>query len=85
MNVGHLFSLSKLSKEKKMTTVRTYRLNDIVNAMKNRTYMGIVDGSGNCHVGLVNGLQPEDGSGKNWIVTICNRTNKYSKVFIHAS
>ncbi len=68
-----------------MTTVRTYRLNDIVDAMKNRTYMGIVDGQGNCHVGLVNGLQPEDGSGKNWIVTICNRGNKVSKVFIHAS
>jgi hypothetical protein len=68
-----------------MTHVRTYRLNDIVDAMKNRTYMGLVDGQGDCHIGLVNGLQPEDGSGKNWIVTLCHQNNKTCKVFVHAS
>ena len=68
-----------------MTTVRTYRFDDIVNAMKNRNYMGLVDPQGNCHIGVVNAIQAEDGSGKNWIVTLCRNNGKTSKVFVHAS
>jgi hypothetical protein len=69
----------------KTATVRSvgkvYLLSDIVKAMVDRSYIGLVDPSGKCHVGMVNGLQVEDGSGKNYIVTIYGN-GKASKVFI---
>jgi hypothetical protein len=63
---------------------RVYLLSDIVKAMMDRSYIGLVDPAGKCHVGTVNGLQIEDGSGKNYIVTIY-ANGKSSKVFIKAS
>jgi len=63
---------------------KIYLLSDIVKAMQERTYIGIVDHAGKCHVGTVNGLQVEDGSGKCYIVTLYANT-KASKVFIKAS
>jgi len=72
----------------KTATVRSvgkvYLLSDIVKAMVDRSYIGLVDPSGKCHVGMVNGLQVEDGSGKNYIVTIYGN-GKASKVFIKAA
>jgi hypothetical protein len=72
----------------KTATVRSvckvYLLSDIVKAMQERTYIGLVDYVGQCHVGMVNGIQVEDGSGKNFIVTLY-ANGKASKFFIKAS
>jgi hypothetical protein len=43
-----------------------------------------MDTKGNLHVGIINSLMREDGSGKNWIVTVTNRTVS-EQVFIHAA
>jgi hypothetical protein len=59
-------------------------LSKIFSAMAAGKYVGVIDPKGNVHCGLVNGIMREDGSGKNWIVTVTNRT-KNEKVFIHAS
>lgn len=52
--------------------------------MRTGKYHAVIDPRGNAHVGLINGVMREDGSGKNWIVTVTNRTVS-EKVFIHAS
>ena len=59
-------------------------LDKIFSAMRNGKYIGIMDTKGNVHCGLVNAILREDGSGKNWIVTVTNRTAS-ERVFIHAS
>lgn len=59
-------------------------LDKILSAMRTGKYGSVVDTKGNVHVGLINGLLREDGSGKNWIVTVTNRTVS-EKVFIHAT
>ena len=59
-------------------------LSKIFAAMAAGKYVGIIDPKGNAHCGLVNGIMREDGSGKNWIVTVTNRTGS-EKVFIHAN
>lgn len=58
-------------------------LDKIFSAMRTGKYGSIVDTKGNAHVGLINCIMREDGSGKNWIVTITNQTAS-NKVFIHA-
>jgi hypothetical protein len=65
-------------KEKEMNS-----LDKILSAMRTGKYGSVVDTKGRVHVGLINSLVREDGSGKNWIVTLNNRTVKES-VFIHA-
>jgi hypothetical protein len=62
----------------------TYSLVDIIKAMRERKYFGVQDHNGKVHVGLVNSLMAEDGSGKNWIVTVSHNL-KTEKVFIHAN
>ena len=58
-------------------------LDNILYAMRSGKYGSVIDPKGNAHVGIINAIMREDGSGKNWIVTVTNRTvNK--KVFIHA-
>jgi hypothetical protein len=59
-------------------------LSKIFAAMTAGKYVGVIDPKGNAHCGLVNGIMREDGSGKNWIVTITNRCVN-EKVFIYAS
>lgn len=59
-------------------------LDKIFSAMRMGKYHCVLDPKGNAHVGLINGVMREDGSGKNWIVTITNQT-KSEKVFIHAN
>ena len=59
-------------------------LDKIFSAMRTGKYHCVLDPKGNAHVGLINGVMREDGSGKNWIVTITNQT-KSEKVFIHAN
>jgi hypothetical protein len=58
-------------------------LDKIFTAMRYGKYVGIIDPNGKAHCGLVNHIMREDGSGKNWIVTMTNRTVS-ERVFIHA-
>ena len=58
-------------------------LDKILTAMRSGKYVGVIDPKGNVHCGLVNSIMREDGSGKNWIVTVTNRTVT-EKVFIYA-
>ena len=58
-------------------------LDKIMAAMRSGKYGSVFDPKGNVHVGIINGIMREDGSGKNWIVTVTNQ--KTSKnVFVHA-
>jgi hypothetical protein len=35
--------------------------------------------------GLINGIRPEDGSGRNWLITICRENLKGNKeIFVRA-
>ena len=58
-------------------------LDSIFSAMRTGKYGSVIDPKGNAHVGIINSVMREDGSGKNWIVTVTNQT-KSEKVFIHA-
>jgi hypothetical protein len=51
--------------------------------MRSGKYGSVIDPKGNAHVGIINSIMREDGSGKNWIVTVTNRTVS-ERVFIHA-
>ena len=59
-------------------------LDKIFSAMRTGKYGCVIDPKGNAHVGIINGVMREDGSGKNWIVTVTSRTVS-EQVFIHAS
>ena len=59
-------------------------LDKIMAAMRTGKYGSVIDTKGNVHAGLINSIMREDGSGKNWIVTVTNRTVS-ERVFIHAS
>jgi hypothetical protein len=59
-------------------------LSKIFTAMAAGKYVGVIDPKGNVHCGFVNGVMREDGSGKNWIVTVTSGT-KSNNVFIHAN
>jgi hypothetical protein len=58
-------------------------LDKIMCAMRTGKYGSIFDPKGNVHVGIINGIIREDGSGKNWIVTVTNQTVS-KNVFVHA-
>jgi hypothetical protein len=58
-------------------------LDKMMAAMRSGKYGTVVDPKGNVHVGIINGILREDGSGKNWIVTVTNQTTS-KNVFIHA-
>lgn len=59
-------------------------LDKIFAAMRTGKYGTVVDPKGKVYVGIINGVLREDGSGRNWIVTVTNRTTS-DKVFIHAN
>lgn len=63
--------------------VNTNNLDKIFAAMRAGKYHCVLDPRGNSHVGLINGIMREDGSGRNWIVTVTNRTAS-ERVFIYA-
>jgi hypothetical protein len=58
-------------------------LDKIFSAMRSGQYGCVIDTKGKAHIGIVNNIMREDGSGKNWIVTLSIRTVN-EKVFIHA-
>lgn len=69
------------------STIAWKNVNDlekIFAAMRTGKYGTVVDPKGKVYVGIINGILREDGSGRNWIVTITNRTTS-DKVFIHAN
>jgi hypothetical protein len=59
-------------------------LDKILSAMRTGKYGSVIDTKGVVHVGLINGLVREDGSGRNWLVDITNKTVT-ERVFIHAT
>jgi hypothetical protein len=59
-------------------------LEKIFCAMRSGKYGSVIDPKGNAHVGIINAIMREDGSGKNWIVTITNKCVS-EKVFVYAS
>ena len=59
-------------------------LDKILAAMRTGKYGTVLGPKGNVHVGIINSLVREDGSGRNWIVTVTNQTTSKS-VFVHAS
>jgi hypothetical protein len=59
-------------------------LDKILAAMRCGKYGSVIDPKGNAHVGIINAIMREDGSGRNWIVTITNKTVS-ERVFIHAA
>jgi hypothetical protein len=58
-------------------------LDNILASMRSGKYGSVIDPKGNAHVGIINSIMREDGSGLNWIVTITNKT-KSERVFIRA-
>lgn len=62
----------------------TNSLDSIFSAMRSGKYGSVLDTKGNAHVGIINSILREDGSGRNWIVTIANKMTT-EKVFIHAT
>jgi len=69
--------------ERKKERKEMNSLDKILASMRSGKYGSVVDPKGNVHVGLINCIMREDGSGKNWIVTLTNRTVN-ERVFIHA-
>lgn len=59
-------------------------LDKILSAMRTGKYGTVIDTKGKVYVGLINSLVREDGSGKNWLVDVTNRTVT-ERVFIHAT
>lgn len=59
-------------------------LDKILSAMRTGKYGTVIDTKGKVYVGLINSLVREDGSGKNWLVDVSNRTVT-KRVFIHAT
>jgi hypothetical protein len=53
-------------------------------AMTSGKYAGFRDTKGKGYIGIINGIMREDGSGKNWIITVTEGV-KTQKVFIHAT
>lgn len=60
-----------------------YDYNWLCNMMQMRKVVEIVGPNGISYRGVINGIKPEDGSGKNWIVTIYSKLIS-NKVFVRA-
>jgi len=59
-------------------------LDKILSAMRTGKYGTVIDTKGKAHIGIINSIVREDGSGKNWLVDVTNRTVS-ERVFIHAT
>lgn len=59
-------------------------LKSLFMAMTLGKYAGFRDTKGKGYIGIINGITREDGSGKNWIVTVTEGIVT-KKVFIHAT
>ncbi len=85
---GKIYHTHNLWKNTKMFGTayanRKNSLNTIFASMIAGKYTSVIDPKGRVYAGLVNGIMREDGSGRNWIVTITNKTTS-ERVFIHAT
>jgi hypothetical protein len=54
-------------------------------SMKARKKVHLKHHDGSSVIGLINGIQLEDGSGKSWIVTMLKDNNQYEQVWIKTS
>jgi len=63
---------------------KIYLLSDIVEAMKHRHEIEIIDVRGDLHIGQVNGIAVEDGSGHNFLVTLVKESGSVV-IFIKAA
>ena len=59
-------------------------LDKILASMRTGKYGSVVDSKGRVHIGIINAIMREDGSGKNWIITVTNKVGS-EQVFIHAT
>ena len=66
-------------------------LNSLFNAMRYGKYAGFYGADGKGYIGIINSIMREDGSGKNWIVSVTYNI-KYAasgavteNVFVHAN
>jgi hypothetical protein len=60
-----------------------YSYIDLCAKMKSRERVTIVDRStGKKITGMVNGIAPESGDGKQWIVTLCTENNENVDVYV---
>jgi hypothetical protein len=60
-------------------------LHNIMASMTTGKYIGIVGTRGQVYAGRVNGIMKEDGSGRNWLVTLNTKSNGTKTVFVKAS
>jgi len=59
-------------------------LDKIMASMRSGKCGSVIDPKGKVHTGIINAIMREDGSGKNWIVTITTNMGN-DRVFIHAT
>lgn len=59
-------------------------LDNIFLAMRTGKYATVKDTKGKVYIGIVNSILREDGSGKNWIVSVTHSLTT-ERVFIHAT
>lgn len=69
--------------------VPVYSYNWLCEKMKDRSRVAIVlhDPVGTTIRGMINGIRPEDGSGRHWLVTICDNVGSscvYNEVYVRA-
>ena len=63
---------------------KVYLLSDIVEAMKHRHNIELIDTIGYLHIGQVNGIAVEDGSGHNILMTLVKESGSVV-IFIKAA
>ena len=70
--------MAKLSGMVVADTMPVYSYDWLCEKMCDRSRVLIRTTDGKSHIGLINGIRPEDGSGRHWLVTICcdDHTNK---------
>jgi predicted RNA-binding protein associated with RNAse of E/G family len=59
-------------------------IDHVFSAMKNGKVTKFVDPKGFLYIGKINAIMREDGSGKNWIITLAYG-NVVKQIFIHAA
>lgn len=65
-------------------TRTTYSFVALCTAMQKRTKVTIMRPDMTEVTGMVNGISPEDGSGKSWILRLCLPDNTYENVWVKA-
>ena len=69
------------------TAIPVYNYHWLCQKMKDRGSVCIrcnVNGNSVQLYGIINGLRPEDGSGRHWLVTICDDNNNYNEHYVRA-